>query len=274
MNPDPNQQAPVPGAVPNPPADTIPPGAPQPVAYDAQGRPLYSHPPTQAQPQAPAQASAAPIHQYVHVTRPMAPNEVEVPEHIRKRHDEAVKKHPGLNLSEGEYIISAVQRHPIGLVQIWGIAILLILALASVLAGALTGENNFGGQFAELGAAVMILVSVLIFGGAFIAAFVYSNNRFFLTNESVIQEIQVSIFNKHEQTVSLANIEDASYKKAGLLSYIFDYGTIRLSTEGDETTYRFTYVAHPKRHIAVLNNAVESFKNGRPVEPPTDDQPS
>lgn len=40
---------------------------------------------------------------------------------------------------------------------------------------------------------------------------------------------------------------------------------IRLSTEGEETTYRFNYVANPKRQTAILNNAVEAFKNGRPV---------
>jgi hypothetical protein len=38
-----------------------------------------------------------------------------------------------------------------------------------------------------------------------------------------------------------------------------------LSTEGDETTYRFNYVTNPKYYIAILNNAVEAFKNGRPV---------
>ncbi|MEI6850578.1 MAG: PH domain-containing protein, partial [Candidatus Saccharibacteria bacterium] len=83
---------------------------------------------------------------------------------------------------------------------------------------------------------------------------------------SVIQEIQLSLFSKNEQTVSLANIEDASYIQENFIQQLFDYGSIRLSTEGDETTYRFNYVASPKQHIAKLNNAVEAFKNGRPVE--------
>jgi hypothetical protein len=81
----------------------------------------------------------------------------------------------------------------------------------------------------------------------------------------VIQEIQTSLFTKHEQTVSLVNIEDASFVQRGILQTMLNYGSIRLSTEGDETTYRFSYVANPKEQIAVLNNAVEAFKNGRPV---------
>ncbi|HEX8763495.1 MAG TPA: PH domain-containing protein, partial [Candidatus Saccharimonadales bacterium] len=110
--------------------------------------------------------------------------------------------------------------------------------------------------------------------GGFLATYIYNNNRFYLTNESVIQEIQTSLFSKHEQTVSLSNVEDASYRQNGLLQIMLNYGSIRLSTEGDETTYRFSFVANPKQHIAILNNAVEAFKNGRPVDPPHQDQPS
>jgi uncharacterized membrane protein YdbT with pleckstrin-like domain len=89
---------------------------------------------------------------------------------------------------------------------------------------------------------------------------------FYLTNESVIQNIQIGLFNKRLQTVSLGNVEDASFTQNGILSHIFGYGSIRLSTEGEETTYRFDWASHPERQIAILNNAVEAFKHGRPVE--------
>jgi uncharacterized membrane protein YdbT with pleckstrin-like domain len=113
-----------------------------------------------------------------------------------------------------------------------------------------------------LGGILMILLFLI---GGYIAVWIYNSNRFFLTNESVIQEIQTGLFSHYEQTVSLVNIEDASYVQQGVFQAMFNYGAIRLSTEGDETTYRFSYVANPKQQIATLNNAVESFKNGRPV---------
>ena len=46
---------------------------------------------------------------------------------------------------------------------------------------------------------------------------------------------------------------------------LFNYGTIRLSTEGDETTYTFTYTHYPEREKNLLNDAVEVFKLGRKV---------
>jgi uncharacterized membrane protein YdbT with pleckstrin-like domain len=112
---------------------------------------------------------------------------------------------------------------------------------------------------------IILGLIVLIGIGGYIAIWVYLRNTFYMTNESVIQEIQTSLFSRREQTVSLGSIEDASFRQNGIVQTLFNYGTIRLSTEGEETTYRFQYVSNPKAQIAKLNNAIESFKNGRPV---------
>ena len=228
----------------------------QPVAYDKDGRPLYAHPPVKEQP-APQQV--------VHITRAIEPVEPEVSPEAQKRHQEAVAKHPTLNLSDGEYIISEVRRHPIGLIApilVGGVlGFLVLLGLASY--PTLVPNNNPPFESILLPA---VLALVLIALGTYIVAWVYLNNKFFLTNESVIQEIQTSLFAHNEQTVSLANIEDASYTQNNIIQILLNYGSIRLSTEGDETTYRFHYVSNPKLQIALLNNAVEAFKNGRPIE--------
>lgn len=205
----------------------------------------------------------------VHVARPLEPEEQSVsPEQLR-RHQRSVQIYPRLNLSKGEYVVRAVRRHPIGLFIPMALGVVLIALPMSVLVNYdlfvqhLPFLEAMGGLSAlMLPAIALIFASIL---GMFLSWYVYTRNTFFMTNESVIQEIQYSIFSHHEQTVSLNNIEDASYTRRGILQHIFDYGDIRLSTEGEETTYRFSYVAHPKDHIAHLNNAVESFKNGRPV---------
>jgi len=250
----------------------------QPVAYDAQGRPLYAHPPQQP---APAPQPVVPqdesrtltqtaAHQVVHVARAMEPIKQELSEETKKRHERSARLYPMLNLSDNEYVISAVRRHPIGLIIPISVGVLLIAAALTILSSypAIVEALDIRGQLAEVSVmtAPILLFCLLIGLGLFVVYYVYVNNKFFLTNESVIQEIQVSLFSRHEQTVSLANIEDASFYQQGILQQIINYGSIRLSTQGDETTYHFTYVANPKRHIATLNNAVEAFKNGRPVE--------
>lgn len=277
---EPNSQAPNPGQQPQQPVPQSPPPNPPlpedpntPVAYDQHGRPLYAHPPQQTTQE--TQLVHHPQH-IVHVARPINPQNVHVPEDIQRRHEESKKKYPRLNLSKGEFIISAVKRHPIGIFKIWAIAMVLIGAFAATAYFLFMGEEassvRSSEQMTALGLALMVIPAILITLGALVATYVYRSNRFYLTNESVIQEIMTSLFATHEQTVSLLNIEDASYKQIGIIPMLFNYGEIRLSTEGDETTYSFTYVSKPKRHIAVLNNAVEAYKNGRPVDiPPEDD---
>ena len=239
--------------------DSEPQNPEQPVAYDAEGRPLYAAPQTQP-PAAPAQV--------VHFTRAINPDKPEISEEVKRKHEESATRYPLLNLSDGEYVICAVRRHPIGLVG----PVLVTALLVSLL---MMGLFNYDAVTQALGFAELpdfgpillsgVLAILLVLVGGYIAIWVYQNNQFFLTNESVIQEIQVSLFARREQTVSLENIEDASYHQRGILQTLLDYGSIRLSTEGDETTYRFSYVASPKRQIAILNNAVEAFKHGRPV---------
>lgn len=188
---------------------------------------------------------------------------------VKRRHEDSLRRYPRLNLSKGEFVISAVTRHPIGLIRIWAVVLLFVLFIFFV-AWQLVGELGASAAQGQVPNDILVyvaaaLISALCFIGGIAATFIYNNNYFFLTNESVIQEMQINLFAKHEQTVSLANIEDASFQQSGVLPTLLNYGMIRLSTEGDETTYRFSYVAHPKRQVAILNNAVEAFKNGRPV---------
>jgi uncharacterized membrane protein YdbT with pleckstrin-like domain len=209
----------------------------------------------------------------VYLTRPLEPARLEMSEDIQRRAEESRKQFPHLNLSDGEYIITAVRRHPIGLIQIWGvltmIALLFIAAFMTFFGNPQTSPllDFFGGEreLETFSVVAMGGFAFLLALGGWAATYVYTSNRFYLTNESVIQEIQTSLFSKHEQTVSLSNVEDASYKQTNPIQLMLNYGSIRLSTQGDETTYRFSYVSNPKQHIATLNNAVEAFKNYRPI---------
>ena len=245
----------------------------QPVAYDKQGRPLYAHPPQRhektTQPvTVPTPQIEAPI-PVVHMSRAVQPVQPQISDDVAKKHAASKKKYPFLNLSDAEYVISAVRRHPIGLfLPVGGTLLLLAMILAVMFFYEDLRQSGSGTWLPGIETAFfpLMMLAIAVVMGGFLVVYVYLANKFFLTTESVIQEIQHSIFSHREQTVSLANIEDASYRKNTILQAMFDYGDIRLSTEGDETTYRFKYVVHPKEQIAKLNNAVEAFKNGRPVD--------
>ena len=266
---------------------------PQPVAYDTEGRPLYHHPPQAVPVPAPSAQSQSIVttrpdahegHNFdpkiraqyanepsiVHAARSYEPKVPDISEALQRKHEESKQLYPFLNLSEGEFVILRIRRHPIGLLIPSSVTVLVLVLLSVAL---LLVPDFYASQAATLttlpsmGTVVGGILLLMLFAGTLggIAIWVYLQNQFFLTNESVIQEIQHGLFSRHEQTVSLGSIEDASFKQNGVVSHIFGYGLMRLSTEGEETTYRFNYVEDPKAQVATVNNAVEAFKNGRPV---------
>ena len=268
---------------------------PKPVAYDADGNPLYAAPPPpqQAQPRRDSHVTSAPVAhegydfdprmraQYaneprvVHHMRQHEPELREMSDDLRRRCEESAKRYPGLNLSKGEFVIKSITRHPIGLLLPMVTTIFaIIVLLAALVTYPLVAPSDLDGnvQFIVPVTVVLLSLIVLVGIGGYAAVWVYMRNTFYLTSESVIQEIQHSLFSKHEQTVSLGSIEDASFRQVGIFQTAFNYGTIRLSTEGQETTYQFQYVDNPKRQISILNNAIEAFKNGRPVTTVTEDE--
>ncbi len=206
----------------------------------------------------------------VHTSRDLHAEKFVLSDKVNARHEASAREYPHLNMSAGEYLILDVSRHPIGMLAPIAVGGFLSLILLVVLIIYPVEASQYNLPSFGLAALIIGLVIALIGIGTCIAIWVYRQNRFYLTNESVIQVIQTSLFSRREQMVSLGSIEDASFHQHGIIQMMFNYGMVRLSTEGDETTYRFAYASEPRSQVTVLNNAIEAFKNGRPFDPSDD----
>lgn len=181
-------------------------------------------------------------------------------------HEKSKIDYPLLSLSPGEYVLEVVRRHPIGLIAIWGITAFLVVGVLALVP--FYGANmHFVSQVtatpvaklpsaAVMATPALILAAFFLLGGA-IAAYVYVQNRFYITTESIIQFVQYSLFNSKKQVVNLINVEDASADQTGILQQVLNYGTLRLSTQGEETIYHFRFVANPNSVVHSVNDATE-----------------
>lgn len=235
----------------------------KPVAYGADGQPLYTHPVTEQQVVETSGLSPS----VVHVARPLEPNSVEVSPDLKAKHDRSVQLYPNLDLSAHEYVILSVRRHPIGLIIPFAVAIIMMCVVLTVLillpelfSSAGASENNTGIVYL-IGCVVIALLGV----GMYVLYWVYIHNKFFLTNESIVEETQISLFSNNVKSVGLEDVVDVSYRKTGVIEQLFNYGTVQVGTKDDETPYIFHMVSNPKSQAAVLKEAVECFKGGRPV---------
>lgn len=158
---------------------------------------------------------------------------------VKIRHERSVKDFPFLKLEDNEYVEFAFKRARVWLNLILGSLsaglILILLAFLLVLMGQSSIDaTGVSFLFIILGG---LLFAVLLAG--LFTVIVYRGNRLFITNKHVIQMIMVSPMANSVNMIDLSSIEDTSFSQNGIMQKIFGYGTFRLSTVGEETTYTF-----------------------------------
>lgn len=157
------------------------------------------------------------------------------------RHERSKKDFPGLRLEDDEYVEFAFKRAKICIMMIWGCVFIgLIVVLLSFLLTLIwqPGMDEMGSSFMFI--ILSALIAVILISGA-IASMIYHGNKLFITNKHAIQMIMTSPTSNSINIIDLSSVEDASFSQSGLMEKFFNYGTLRLSTIGDETTYTFKY---------------------------------
>ena len=157
------------------------------------------------------------------------------------RHERSKKDFPMLNLEDDEYVEYAFKRANICLMLIMagtGIGVIIIL-LGFLLV--LLGQSMID----EMGKRFLFIMLFALFASVIIIRIVaiktYRGNRLFITNQRVVQHLMTSLVSSSVNAIDLTGVEDVSFHQDGILPRIFHYGTLRLATVGDETTYTFKY---------------------------------
>lgn len=176
------------------------------------------------------------------------------------RHERSVKDFPGLRLEDDEYVEFAFSRAKICLLMIFmgtgfGLALILLAFLLVLMGQSMIDEMGQNFLFIILAALVSAALIICI-----IATRIYNGNKLFITNKRAIQMVMDSIVSKSVNIIDLASIEDASFRQDSLLQNIFHYGTLRLSTVGDETTYTFKYSDITGEQLKAVTDLISAAK--------------
>lgn len=157
------------------------------------------------------------------------------------RHERSKKDFPEVKFEEGEYIEYALYRTKTYLMAIIisvTIGIVLVLLIFLFILMDQSDLDEMGKNFLLM-IMFTFLAVVIVMSATYIK--VYNGNKLFITNRRVIQMVKESLVSNSTNIIDLASLEDASFSQGSLLQKILNYGTFRLSTVGDETTYTFKY---------------------------------
>ena len=175
----------------------------------------------------------------------------------------------GISLEVGERIVLEIKR-----TKIIPILIFAGVCLASILLFSLYILINAGNSFIfaldASGRAFFLLVIAIVLGTVWIATLislnVYTTNKLFVTNKRLIQRVANSLFDTAMNVIDLVSVEDVSFKQSGLFEHLFEVGTLRMSTIGDETTYIFKYLDTPTDELEIITHYVHVEKGEIPAD--------
>lgn len=157
------------------------------------------------------------------------------------RHGRSKKDFPFLKLEDDEYVEFALSRAKISLFLTLGAIVAALGVALFIFLFALIGQaslDDMGRNFLFIILSALILAAIV---AGLVAIMIYRGNKLFITNKHVIQMVMNSPMSTSTNIIDLSSIEDASFSQNGIMQKLFHFGTFRLATVGDETTYTFNY---------------------------------
>ena len=187
------------------------------------------------------------------------------PRVIKERHDQSVIMYPDIKVDEEQYLVLYMPRHAQGYLLniIFSSIIAVFLISAWIIICFLPNPFPIPANFKPQLSLIFGSITVLLILITYINYVVYRANRLIITNERAIQWISNTIMNQRKQVINLEAIEDISYSREGILQHLFDYGTVRLSTIGDESTYTFPFAPNPDKKAEFLSDIVETARENQ-----------
>ena len=166
-----------------------------------------------------------------------------------------------------EKVLAVVRQHWMGLFAIIAVtfsALFALLALAIILG--VDSENGIDRTTYGLimGAGVFV-VGILLFM-LLVVTFIYRQSKFTITDESLVQIVQATLFNRKVARLSMSNVEDVSVHQKGVLQTLFGYGTLTVQTAGEEDNFIFKLCPTPNKYAEIILDARQAYAQKHPSD--------
>ena len=168
----------------------------------------------------------------------------------------------------GNHEILIIKRHPFGLVSMYLLAIIGLVGSFGLVFWLVPTALGGDAQTRVMSYLLILAVVATFLVGIFlvIATYIYRQNRWVVTDDSVHQVSQRGLFNRQTSELSMANIEDVTAEQIGVLAKLFGFGTLRAETAGELPYFHFNYCPHPEKYAQIIIKARESYIEAEPLQ--------
>ncbi|MBI2588964.1 PH domain-containing protein [Candidatus Saccharibacteria bacterium] len=163
-------------------------------------------------------------------------------------------------LEPDEQLIDIVRRHPIGIVALYlGVftALIVIIVFFALITPDLFDSLSKESYRFLLGGIILALAVLILF--LFVSTYVYRQSRLLITDRSLVQVVQKSLFIRKISRLNFANVEDVSAEQRGILATIFNYGTLVIQTAGALDNFIFPLCPNPNKYADEIIEARQRY---------------
>lgn len=158
-----------------------------------------------------------------------------------------------------EKVLFVLKQHPFGIILIYIISITAFIIALSMTSYLLPSLFTSASEVYVLWFVIALGAALILFVVLILSSFVYNQSRFTLTNKKIVQITQKSIYERKISHLSLANIEDVTSNQRGILANMFNFGTIKVETAGEQANFIFVLCPDPHRVARIILESKDNF---------------
>jgi uncharacterized membrane protein YdbT with pleckstrin-like domain len=166
-------------------------------------------------------------------------------------------------ITSDETKIADVRRHPFGLFLIYlqafvglGLGLGLIFAFLPSVLEVTSISDNTADSIAFFFALIVIGLGLVFL---LLATKIYQGNQLIVTDINITQVLQVGLFSRKVSELSMKNVEDVTAQQSGIFPTLFNYGTLRIETAGEQNNFVFIYCPNPNAYAKAILDARQAF---------------
>jgi membrane protein YdbS with pleckstrin-like domain len=162
-------------------------------------------------------------------------------------------------IDRDERLLCAVKQHPFGILVIYVSAFVAFVASLILISIFLPSVAGTSGNVYTAWTAIAFVLGAILLIVIIASTYVYNQSRLTVTDKNVVEIMQKSIFERKISHISLANVEDVTSEQRGIFSNVFNFGTIKIETAGEQANFIFNLCPHPNRVAKIILDAKDDF---------------
>lgn len=164
-----------------------------------------------------------------------------------------------------ERLLAVIKKHPFGIIKIYiqsAIGICGAVALIAFVLPGLTDLSESTDMVAILATGLLIVAAVMIII-LMVATIIYYQSTLRVTNKTITQTLQLSLFAKKTSQLSVTSIEDVTSSKSGIFPTLFNYGRLTVETAGEQENFHFDYCPHSDHYAKLILDTRQQYLGRR-----------